>query len=155
MTRGTGTRRSIDPVLSLKTEMLLRLVENNDVTIKLLRAEGENPLCYFCQNTSCCIILIKQRCTQFSFLRPCKTICAQKREERGAGLSAASRQEDLWWESLMVGRVPDPSRTSNEQISLKHSKTLLDGFSLQDYLVVAFFFSPSNLWYLHQKTATA
>ena len=36
MTRGTGTRRSIDPVLSLKTEMLLRLVENNDVTVLFL-----------------------------------------------------------------------------------------------------------------------
>lgn len=95
------------------------------MTIKLLRAAGENPLCYFCQSTSCCIILIKQRCTQFSFLRPCKTICAQQREESGAGLSAASTQEDQVfvhkrWESLTVGRVPDPSRTSNEQISLMY-----------------------------------
>lgn len=163
MTHGTATRRSIDPVLSLKTEMLLRLVENNDVTIKLLRAVGENPLCYFCQSTSWCIILIKQRCTQFSFLRPCKTICAQKRSECWFQTGRPGNQVFVHkqWESLMVVWVPDPSRTWNEQISLMYRACspevepfcVQDTFrQLQDNLAVPyFFFSLESLRFSRKK----
>lgn len=143
------------------------------MTIKLLRAAGENPLCYFCQSTSCCIILIKQRCTQFSFLRPCKTICAQQREESEAGLSAASTQEDLEirflstsggkvWRlvgfqippELLMSRFPSCTEHVHAPQRLNPSvfKTLVDSFSLQDNSVVAFFFfSLESSKFAHKK----